>query len=84
MTVSVTLMLPRVAFEYGQKSWASSSSSRAVSGSTPGMWAFSSTARPTPPSSAGPNDTSAVTVESEVSMPRVFARLASAPSSPRG
>ena len=43
------------------------------------MLTSSSTARPTPPSSDGPKDTFAVTVEFEVSTPLVLARFSSAP-----
>lgn len=46
--ISVTVMLPRVAFEYGQTSWAFSTRVRAVPRSTFGMSAEISTMIPKP------------------------------------
>ena len=46
--VSVTSMLPRVAFEYGHTMWAASTSFCAVSRSRPGSEIFSSTSMPKP------------------------------------
>src|SRR5258708_6537040 len=49
-TVSLTGILPLVAFEYGQTVWASSTSCCSFSLSAPGIETLSSTARPKPPS----------------------------------
>src|SRR5437763_6195649 len=61
-TTSLTGILPRVAFEYGQTLWASSTSFSAVAFSTPGMKICSSTSRPKPPCPVGPMPTLAVIV----------------------
>src|SRR5439155_24092990 len=63
---SVTVMLPRVAFEYGQTWWAFSRRALAGSASTPGIRAEISTMIPKP-SSFLPMPTFAVTVEPEMS-----------------
>ena len=76
-TDSSTLMLPRVAFEYGHTWCAFSMSACAVAVSTFGMEALIATSRPKPPASVLPMDTDAVTVEPEMS---AFSRRATTPT----
>ena len=69
-TASVTSMLPRVALEYGQRSWARSTRSSAASCGRPGSLISSSTARPKRPLPSAPMSTWAVTVARRRRRPR--------------
>ena len=55
-------MLPRVALEYGQRSWARATRSSAAAWSSAGTWHSSLTPRPKRPLPSAPKSTCAVTV----------------------
>ena len=71
-------MLPRVATEYGQRSWARAISSAAVAAVRFGACRSSETASPKPPCPVGPIPTVEVMADPDASRPRPRATPSSA------